>query len=170
MFNAMRKVLVGSMLAVVMMHSTAAVAEVKIAVVNIPKLLAEAPQATAARKRMDREFSGRRTKLESMQKKMLAEAEKTKRDAATMSADARAKAEESLRNQQRDFRRLQDEYNEDVGRLEREEMGKLRDSIKVVIDRLVASEKYDLVLTEGILHASGKVDITARVLASLGKK
>lgn len=170
MFNAMRKVLVGSMLAVVMMHSTAAVAEVKIAVVNIPKLLAEAPQAVAARKRMDREFSGRRTKLESMQKKMLAEAEKLKRDATTMSADARAKSEDSLRNQQRDFRRLQDEYNEDVGRLEREEMGKLRDSIKVVIDGLVKSEKYDLVLTEGILHASSKVDITPRVLASLGKK
>ncbi len=170
MFNAMRKFVVGSMLAMVMMHSSAAVAELKIVVVNIPKLLAEAPQAKSARERMDREFSGRRTKLESMQKKMIADAEKLKRDATTMSVDARAKAEDSLRAQQRDFRRLQDEYNEDVGRLEREEMGKLRDSIKVVIDRLVAAEKYDLVLTEGILHASSSVDITARVLAALGKK
>ena len=170
MMTMMKKTLTASLLVLMMTHSAQAAAEIKIAVVNIPKILAEAPQAASARKRMDREFSGRRTKLESMQKKMIADAEKLKRDAATMSADARAKAEDNLRNQQRDFRRLQDEYNEDVSRVEREEMGKLRDSIKTVIDRLVKTERYDLVLTEGILHASSNVDITARVLASLGKK
>ncbi len=170
MTKTMQKVLLGCVLAMGMMQSGQAMAELKVVVVNIPKLLAEAPQAAAARKRMDREFSGRRTKLESMQKKMVDEAEKLKRDAATMSADARARAEDSLRNQQRDFRRLQDEYNEDVARVERDEMGKLRDSIKTVIDNLVKTERYDLVLTEGILHASSRVDITPRVLAALGKK
>ena len=170
MTKAIQKMTIGILLALGMMHSSQAMAEMKIAVVNIPKLLAEAPQAADARKRMDREFSGRRTKLESMQKKMITEAENLKRDATTMSADARARGEDSLRNQQRDFRRLQDEYNEDVARVERDEMGKLRDSIKVVIDRLVKTEQYDLVLTEGILHASSRVDITSRVLSSLGKK
>lgn len=171
MMKAMKMSLaIAAMTLGLMQSNQALAADLKIAVVNIPKILAEAPQAANARKRMDKEFSGRRTKLESMQKKIVADAEKLKRDAATMSADARSRAEDSLRNQQRDFRRLQDEYNEDVGRVEREEMGKLRDSIKNVIDRLVQSEKYDLVLTEGILHASGRVDITTRVLASLGKK
>lgn len=170
MLMKMRMIVGASLLAATLLHSGQALAEIKIAVVNIPQLLAEAPQAEDARKRMDREFSSRRTKLESMQKKMVADAEKLKRDAATMSADARARAEDDLRAQQRDFRRLQDEYNEDVARVEREEMGKLRDSIKVVIDRIVKAEQYDLVLTEGILHASSRVDITPRVLASLGKK
>ncbi|MDX1496666.1 MAG: OmpH family outer membrane protein [Salinisphaeraceae bacterium] len=167
----MKRTFAASLLAFCMLHSAqAAAADLKIAVVNIPKILAEAPQAADARKRMDREFSGRRTKLESMQKRIVADAEKFKRDAPTMSNDARARAEDKLRNDQRDFRRMQDEYNEDVARVERQEMGKLRDSIKDVIDRLVKSERYDLVLTEGILHASSKVDITPRVLAALGKK
>ncbi|MGB1580707.1 MAG: OmpH family outer membrane protein [Nevskiales bacterium] len=166
----MKRTLAASLLALGMLHSAQASAtDLKLAVVNIPKILAEAPQAADARKRMDREFSGRRTKLESMQQKIVADAEKLKRDAATMSGDARARAEDKLRNEQRDFRRMQDEYNEDVARVEREEMSKLRDSIKDVIDRLVKSERYDLVLTEGILHASSKVDITPRVLAALGK-
>lgn len=171
MYRSMKTILATFVLALGLVFAGQALAaDLKIAVVNIPKILAEAPQAASARKRMDKEFSGRRTKLESMQKKIVDDAEKLKRDAATMSADARSRAEDNLRNQQRDFRRLQDEYNEDVARVEREEMAKLRDSIKTVIDGIVKADRYDLVLTEGILHASTRVDITSRVLASLGKK
>ena len=141
--------------------------DLKIAVVNLPLLLAKSPQAQAARKRMDKDFSARRNRLEAMQKKIVAEVEKVQRDSATMSADARAKAEDSVRSQQREFRRLQDEYNEDVARAEREEMGKLREAIKDVITKMVKQQQYDLVLTEGILHASNKVDITDQVLAKL---
>lgn len=144
-------------------------ADLKIVVVNLPYILAKAPQAEAARKRMDKDFSARRNRLEAMQKKIVADAEKVKRDAATMSADARAKAEDDLRGQQREFRRLQDEYNEDVARAEREEMNKLRDVIKGVISEMVKEQKYDLVLTEGILHASDKADITNEVLKRMGK-
>ena len=144
-------------------------ADLKIVVVNLPYILAKAPQAEAARKRMDKDFSARRNRLEAMQKKIVADAEKVKRDAATMSADARSKAEDSLISQQREFRRLQDEYNEDVARAEREEMNKLRDVIKGVISEMVKEQKYDLVLTEGILHASDKADITNEVLKRMGK-
>lgn len=143
--------------------------DLKIAVVNLPYILAKAPQAEAARKRMEKDFSARRNSLEAKQKKMVAEAEKLQRDAATMSADARGKAEDKLRSDQREFRRLQDEYNEDVGRAERDEMNKLRDVIKNVIGNMVKEDKYDLVLTEGILHASDKVDITEKVLQRMGK-
>lgn len=143
-------------------------ADLKIAVVNLPYILAKSPQAEDARKRMDKDFSARRNRLEAMQKKIIATADKVKRDAATMSADARAKAEDDMRSQQREFRRLQDEYNEDVARAEREEMGKIRDVIKEVISKMVKEQKYDLVLTEGILHASDKVDITELVLKRMG--
>ncbi len=144
-------------------------ADLKIAVVNLPYILAKSPQATDARKRMDKDFSARRNRLEAMQKKIVASAEKIKRDSATMSADARVKAEDDMRGQQREFRRLQDEYNEDVSRAEREEMSKIRDVIKEVIGAMVKEKQYDLVLTEGILHASDKVDITELVLKRMDK-
>lgn len=144
-------------------------ADLKIAVVNLPYILAKSPQATAARQRMDKDFSARRNRLEAMQKKMVADAEKMQRDAATMSLESRTKAEDSLRAQQREFRRLQDEYNEDVARAEREEMGKIREVIKEVISKMVKEQGYDLVLTEGILHASDKVDITNQVLQKMSK-
>ncbi len=144
-------------------------ADLNIAVVNLPYILAKSPQATEARQRMDKEFSARRNRLEAMQKKIVSDAEKISRDAATMTADARAKAEDSMRGQQREFRRLQDEYNEDVARAEREEMGKIRDVIKEVISAMVKEKQYDLVLTEGILHASDKVDITELVVKRMNK-
>ncbi len=150
--------------------SGAASAELKIAVVNIPKLVAEAPQAQAARKRMDQQFAARRTQLEALQKQLVADADKLKRDATVMTPDARAKAEDALRIKQRDFARRQDEYNEDVGRAARDEENKMRVTIGKVIEQVVKQGQYDLVLSEGILHASDRINITAQVLEQLKKQ
>lgn len=145
-------------------------AALRIAVVNIPKLVAEAPQAQAARKRMDTQFAARRTQLESLQKQMVADAEKLKRDATVMTPDARAKAEDALRIKQRDFARKQDEYNEDVARAARTEESKMRETIAKVIEQVVKAGQYDLVLSEGILHANDRINITAQVLEQLKKQ
>lgn len=160
----------GALAACLLAVSGGASAELKIAVVNIPKLVAEAPQAQAARKRMDQQFAARRTQMESLQKQLVDDAEKLKRDATVMTPDARAKAEDALRIKQRDFARKQDEYNEDVGRAARTEEGKMRETIAKVIEQVVKQGQYDLVLSEGILHAADKINITMQVLDQLKKQ
>lgn len=154
---------------VLMLYAGMAAAELKIAVVNVQALVAEAPQAKAARSRMDQQFSSRRKELENLQKQLTEGAEKFKRDGAVMTPDARAKAEDDLRNKQRDFGRKQDEYNEDVARTARTEETKMRESISKVIDAVVKEGQYDLVLSDGILFAAPKINITALVLERLKK-
>lgn len=152
-----------------MLYAGMAAAELKIAVVNVNALVAEAPQAKAARARMDQQFSGRRKELEAMQKSLVDGAAKFKRDAAVMTPDARAKAEDGLRNQQREFARKQDEYNEDVAKSARTEETKMREAISKVIDATVKEGQYDLVLSDGILFAAPKINITAQVMERLKK-
>ncbi len=167
----MKRIAVMALAAILSVFAGAAsAAELRIAVVNIPKLVAEAPQAQAARKRMDAQFAARRTQLESMQKQVVADAEKLKRDATVMTPDARAKAEDALRTKQRDFARKQDEYNEDVARAARTEEGKMRETIAKVIEQVVKQGQYELVLSEGILHAADRINITAQVLEQLKKQ
>lgn len=146
-----------------------AAAELKIAVVNIPALVQEAPQAKSARARMDQQFSGRRKELETLQKQLTEQADKLKRDSAVMAPDARTKAEDGFRSKQRDFARKQEEYNEDVARAARTEEGKMREIISKVIESVVKEGKYDLVLSDGILHASDNINITKQVLERLKK-
>lgn len=166
----MKRIAIAALAAVLSLSAGAASAELKIAVVNIPKLVAEAPQAQAARKRMDGQFASRRQQLEALQKQVVADAEKLKRDATVMTPDQRAKAEDALRTKQRDFARKQDEYNEDVGRAARTEENKMRETIAKVIEQVVKQGQYDLVLSEGILHAADRINITAQVLEQLKKQ
>ena len=59
-------------------------AEVRIGVVNIPLLMANAPQAADAKKRLEKEFSPKDKQLVAQQKKIKSLEEKLARDGMTM--------------------------------------------------------------------------------------
>lgn len=163
----MKNVFVVLLMALMLCWAGVASADIKIAVVNIPALVAKAPQTKAARTRMEQKFAARRDKLQAMQKSLVEDAKKLQRNASVMSAEARADKEAELRNRQRDFEREQGNYNEDVSSSAREEEEKMRKLIAGVIDSVVKQGGYDLVLSDGILYAEDKINITQQVLEKL---
>ena len=68
---------------------------------------------------------------------------------------------------QRDIKRLQDEYSEDLSIRRNEELRKLEKEIAKTITDIAKKEKYDLIVFQGVIYASEKVDITNKVLESL---
>ena len=50
----------------------------------------------------------------------------------------------------------------------REEIGDLQEKINQTIDQIALDEKYDLILYNGIAFASENVDITSKIIKSLG--
>ena len=68
---------------------------------------------------------------------------------------------------QRDIKRLQDEYSEDLSIRRNEELRKLEKEITKTITDIAKKEKYDLILFQGVIYASEKVDITNKVLETL---
>lgn len=149
------------------LNSAYSYAEIKIAVVNVPKILAEAPQVEAATKNMEKEFLGRDQELAKTQKKLRAIEEQLSKEAEIMQVDKRRKLERELIAGKRELTRKREEFNEDVNIRRNEEIGKLQRKIKEVINNLTKTESYDLVLGEGVIYAKDTLDITNKILQQL---
>lgn len=150
--------------------TTTYAAELKVGVVNAALVLDKSPQKAAALQRLEKEFLSRSKTIENKHKQLLKEQEKLQKDAAILSTDERKQKERQLLSEQRELKRLQDEYSEDLSIRRNEELRKLEKKIAETIVSLAESEKYDLVIYQGVIFASDAVDITDKVLAKLKAK
>jgi outer membrane protein len=142
-------------------------ADLKIGAVNAVKLLDEAPQKEAALERLKKEFDVRNKELVAKQKELRDLEDKFNRDSAIMSALDRDELERDLMNQNRELKRDQEVFREDYNIRRNEEFRKLQEQIAEAIVSLAEKQKYDLVVYEGVIYASDKVDITDEVLKLL---
>lgn len=164
------KALLISVLAGGLLAAQAVYAEVSVVFVNTPKVVEEAPQAQAARERLQQEFAPREAELIAAQKKLKALDEKHNRDGSTMSEEQRRKLEREIMSQQRELKRARDELNEDLNIRRNEEFTRLQRTVAGVIIDLAKEKKYDLVLENGVVYNSQRVDITAEVIERLQKR
>jgi outer membrane protein len=150
--------------------SAPASAEIKMGVVNFQKLLEDAPQTKTAMQALENEFAPRRRELLTMQNDLKARDEKLQKEGAVMSETDRAKAEKTLRDQQREFSRKAGEFQDDASTRRNEEIGKVQRYLVTEIQGYASAQGFDLVLGEGVFFAKGPLDITANVLAVLATK
>lgn len=165
-----RLIIGGSVLAagmIVLAPWSVAQAETKIAVVNVPRLLEEAPQAKAAMQALQDEFAPRQREVVQQQKDLKAKEEKLQRDGAVMAENERRNAEKDLRDGQRELARKQNEYVEDLNLRRNEELGKLQRSLLQEVQAFARTSSYDLIVGEGVLYVNESMDITAQVLSAL---
>jgi outer membrane protein len=150
--------------------SAQASAEIKMGYVNFQKLLEEAPQTKTAMQGLENEFAPRRRELLTMQNDLKARDEKLQKEGAVMAEADRAKAEKTLRDQQREFSRKAGEFQDDASTRRNEEIGKVQRYLVTEIQGYASAQGYDLVLGDGVFFAKGPLDITANVLAVLATK
>lgn len=150
--------------------ATGAMAEdLRIGVVNAAKVLEEAPQAEAARSKLEREFAPRDRELVGMQRELQSLEEKMSRDAAVMSDEQRRQLERDILAGKRDVKRAQEEFRDDLNIRRNDEFGKLQREIVAAIAALAEEEGYDLILGEGVIYAGPKVDLSQKVVQRLKK-
>jgi outer membrane protein len=142
-------------------------AEIKIGVVNASRLLQESPQAKAVQEALRNEFAPKQRELAAQQAALKAKQEKYEKDAPTMSADQRAKAEKELRDGNREYTQKVTDFQEDANTRQNEELSRLQSTIVAEVQSYAQAQKFDLVLTEGVVYANGALDITAQILAGL---
>jgi outer membrane protein len=140
--------------------------QVKIAYVNVQRLLQESPQAQAASAALEGEFAGRRRELEAQQKDLKAKEDKLEKDGAVMAENERRTAEKTLRDGQRELARKQNEFLEDLNVRRNEALGQLQRTVVQEIQTYSKTAGYDIVVTDA-LYASPSLDITNQVLAAL---
>ncbi len=142
-------------------------AELKIGVVNVARVLEKAPQAEKAQKRMEKEFSPRKKHLDAQVKEIKKLDEKLARDASVMGESERRKLERDILAKKREAKRTQQEISEDFNMRRNEELGKLQRRILEAVRALAKDEKYDLLLTDGVIYNSQQIDVTEQVQKKL---
>ncbi|MCA1799236.1 MAG: OmpH family outer membrane protein [Xanthomonadaceae bacterium] len=147
----------------------AAVAQdMKIGVVNLNRLQEQAPQAQAAQATLEREFADRQRDLLAEQRAVTQLQERLQREADTIADPAEAaRLERDLRTRQRDFQRNAQQFEEDLNIRRNEELARFQRQVFDEIQVFSREESFDVVLAQGVLYHSERVDVTDRILQRL---
>jgi len=163
-----RTLLATACLGLAVCASSAQAAEAaRIAFVNTPQVLEQAPQAEAVRNTLQSEFAPRDASLVAEQKKVKELEDKLSRDGTVMSEEERRKLERDILSQKREIKRARDEFTEDFNIRRNEALAKMQREIALSIVTLAKEKGYDLILENGVIYASDRVDITGEVIERL---
>ena len=156
--------------AALFLASLSAYADLKVGFVQVDKILQEAPQTIESNKKLEKEFSSRTDKLKADVKSLKERESSFSKDALTMKESERDSKEKSLSQLRVDVQRKERELREDINIRRNEELGGLQEQINKAVTSVAKAEGFDLVLYSGVAYASEKIDITDKILKSLGKK
>ena len=164
--NIMLKTSLAAALAAAALCTPAAAQELKIGYVNSERVLREAGPAKAAQTKLEAEFGKRERELNDQASKLKAAADKLDKDAPTLAEAERGRRQRELVEQDRDIQRKRREFQEDLTQRKNEELATVVERANRVIKQIFDGEKYDLILQE-VVFASGRVDITEKVIKAL---
>lgn len=140
--------------------------DTKIGFVNTDRIFRESQLAIRAQKRLEKEFSNREQEIQKLIKQARDLQSYLEKEALTLSEADRARRERDLANLNRDIQRAQREFREDLNQRKNEEFAAVHERARKAIFELAEREKFDLIL-ENVVYASGRVDITDRVIKAL---
>ncbi|MCP3686793.1 MAG: OmpH family outer membrane protein [Gammaproteobacteria bacterium] len=149
--------------------STAVTAEnhsYKIGFVNTSQVLKQAPQARKVEDRLKAEFGPREEQIKQERQGILALEEQLKTD-EKLSATTRRKLEREIRLKVSQLKFLEQEFREDQNLRRNEGIRELQQVVAAVLTELGDTDKYDLILTEGVSFVSEQIDITGQVIEML---
>ena len=150
--------------------SSAAMAETKIAVINVPRIMQEIPQGKAVEAKLKSEFSSRVRELHGLESQGQALSAKLKKDESFMSADERTKSQRKLAELQADFNLKGQALQEDQRRRYGEEQKIVLQKVQAAVDSIAKAQGYDLVLNgQAVVYGSEKVDISSQVIQQVSK-
>jgi outer membrane protein len=141
----------------------------KIGFVNTERVFREAAPAKRAQQKLEREFAARNAELAKLEKQGRDLQTDLERENVTITDTVRREKERQLADVSRSFQRLQRELREDLNQRRNEALAGVQESATRVINQIAEQERFDLILQEAVF-ASGKIDITDKVIKALADK
>ncbi|MGW8285123.1 MAG: OmpH family outer membrane protein [Candidatus Deferrimicrobiaceae bacterium] len=167
------KGIIAAVVAAVILAAGPAIAQgLKIAVIDVNKVLNESEAGKVARKKMEDRYEELKKKVDAMTeeaKKMKEEIDKQK---ILLGKEKLKAKEDALDAKVAELRKVSKDSENEMQRRQRD---LTRDVLKIVegqVDKIVQEEKIDLLLerSSGVVHFNPSLDITAKVLALVNKE
>jgi outer membrane protein len=147
----------------------AALAQSKIGVVQIERIVRDSAPALRAQKKLEAEFSKREAELAKTSDQLKRMQDELDKDGVTMSETQRRNKERDFNDMSREFQRKQREYREDVNQRRNEELSQVIDQANRIIRQIAESEKFDIIFQEAA-YANPRIDITDKVIKAMEGK
>ncbi len=139
----------------------------KIGVVDPNRVVERSPQYEAAGKALQLEVEERERSLRQQQEQIAVLQGKLERDAALMSESEMQRLQNDIRSRSRKLKYAQDEFQEDLSLRQNELRTKLGKQVQEVVVELAKELGIDLVISEGLVYYSPRVDISDLVIERL---
>ncbi len=147
--------------------STASAQSVKIGFVDIPYLIDEAPQSKAASSRLESEFAPRQEQINDQKERIEELSDRLNDEDRPVDDSERANLERELRKIERRVKRDEQEFREELNIQKNQEFKQVRVSVLDAIASFARLHNYDLILSDGVLFANKRIDVTKQVLLEL---
>lgn len=142
-------------------------AELSIAVINPTRIVEESPQYEAARTLLAAEVKEREASLRAQQEEIDQLNARLERDGALMSAEEAARLRSDIRTRERRLNYARSEVQEEFALRQSDLRTKLVRQVEEVVQRIAREKGIDLILSEGVVFYSERVDISAEVIDRL---
>jgi outer membrane protein len=139
----------------------------RIAVVDPNRIVEESPQYDAARQVLMRELNERENTLLDQQNAIDKLQTRLERDAALMSEDEIQRLQNDIRSRSRRLRYEKEEMQEDFALRKSELRTRLVKQVEEVVRQIAREKNIDLILTDGVVYFSERMDVSADIIERL---
>lgn len=144
-------------------------AEVRVAYVDVSRLMEESAQAKSVRQAMEREFAPRQMALQNEQKQLENLEVRYRRESEVMKDNDKKKMQGDIRQRVQQLEAKGRAFQGDVQKRTSMELKRINDTIKGIMETMARKKKIDLILVDGVAYAANGIDITDEVLIELNK-
>lgn len=138
--------------------------------VDLQYLIDNSPQAQAATENLEQRFGPQQEELRQKQEEFQRLQERMQKDGLVLSESEREEMETRMRELKRDIQRGQEAFREELNIQRNSALSEVREAVLQAVQNLAKEEGYDLVVGQGVLHASDEVNLTDRVLERMKER
>ncbi|MCW8956637.1 MAG: OmpH family outer membrane protein [Gammaproteobacteria bacterium] len=143
--------------------------DLKIGVLNMQKLQNEAPQIKDIMSRMQKHFEVPGQALSKLANEIQQDEKDLKQNEVLMSPAKLKQTRQALVEKVKSFREQEADLNKEMQTMRNQELAVFNNKVNQMLEALAKKEKFDLILAEGIVFVSDKLDITDKLLSQLKK-
>ena len=167
--TAVKRCSLAGVLALCMGASVALADASQIGFVDIPYLIDKAPQALEAEQRLEAEFAPRQAELERQRSQLNILSNQLLDVGADLSESERSQLDIQARSLERRIKRSEQDFREELNIQKNNEFKQVRVLVLEAIARFGKQNDYDLIVSDGVLFAAKRIDVTERILEGLVK-
>ncbi|MBX2837234.1 MAG: OmpH family outer membrane protein [Gammaproteobacteria bacterium] len=141
----------------------------RVGFVDIPYLIEKAPQTLKAEQRLEAEFAPRQKELEE-ERARLTELMGRLNDSTELTEAERLQLDRETRGLERRIKRNEQDFREELNIQKNSEFKNVRILVLEAIAQFGKQHDYDLIVSDGVLYANERIDVTERILEALTKE